>query len=428
MNYQQALTYLYERLPMFQRVGAVAFKKDLGNTRRLLEALGNPQNSFKSVHIAGTNGKGSSAHALASILQSAGYKTGLYTSPHLKEFTERIRINGTEVSPEFVGQFVTEHQDLIEAINPSFFEVTVAMAFQHFASEAVDIAIIETGLGGRLDSTNVIDPLVSLITMIGYDHADLLGNTLQAIAGEKAGIIKPGRPVVIGADQPDLLPVFEAKAQEEGAPLKIMRQMRVVTGEQGVFHQDFEVLETNKPAMTLRTDITANYFLKNIPGIWGVISELKGQGFDIDDEAIRSGFANIKIQTGLKGRWQIIREKPLVVADVSHNEPGMAQLLDQVSLVPRKRLHLIIGMVRDKDISGVLNLLPKEATYYFTQSSVPRSLPASDLRMQADAMGLPGKSFDNVNEALKEAEKNAHSDDFILICGSTFVVAEIDHL
>ncbi len=262
MNYQQALTYLYERLPMFQRVGAVAFKKDLGNTRRLLEALGDPQNSFKSVHIAGTNGKGSSAHALASILQSAGYKTGLYTSPHLKEFTERIRINGTEVSPEFVGQFVTQHQGLIEAINPSFFEVTVAMAFQYFASEAVDIAIIETGLGGRLDSTNVIDPLVSLITMIGYDHADLLGNTLQAIAGEKAGIIKPGRPVVIGADQPDLLPVFEAKAQEEGAPLKIMRQMRVVTGEQGVFHQDFEVLETNKPAMTLRTDITANYFLK----------------------------------------------------------------------------------------------------------------------------------------------------------------------
>jgi len=428
MNYQQALTYLYERLPMFQRVGAVAFKKDLGNTRRLLEALGDPQNSFKSVHIAGTNGKGSSAHALASILQSAGYKTGLYTSPHLKEFTERIRINGTEVSPEFVGQFVTQHQGLIEAINPSFFEVTVAMAFQYFASEAVDIAIIETGLGGRLDSTNVIDPLVSLITMIGYDHADLLGNTLQAIAGEKAGIIKPGRPVVIGADQPDLLPVFEAKAQEEGAPLKIMRKMRVVTGEQGVFHQDFEVLETNKPAMTLRTDITANYFLKNIPGIWGVISELKGQGFDIDDEAIRSGFANIKIQTGLKGRWQIIREKPLVVADVSHNEPGMAQLLDQVSLVPRKRLHMIIGMVRDKDISGVLNLLPKEATYYFTQSSVPRSLPASDLRMQAEAMGLPGKSFDNVNEALKEAEKNAHSDDFILICGSTFVVAEIDHL
>lgn len=428
MNYQQALTYLYERLPMFQRVGAVAFKKDLGNTRRLLEALGDPQNSFKSVHIAGTNGKGSSAHALASILQSAGHKTGLYTSPHLKEFTERIRINGTEVSPEFVGQFVTEHQGLIEAINPSFFEVTVAMAFQYFASEAVDIAIIETGLGGRLDSTNVIDPLVSLITMIGYDHADLLGNTLRAIAGEKAGIIKPGRSVVIGADQPDLLPVFEAKAQEVGAPLKIMHKMRVVTGEQGIFHQDFEVLETNKSAMTLRTDITANYFLKNIPGIWGVISELKGQGFDIDEEAIRSGFANIKIQTGLKGRWQMIRQKPLVVADVSHNEPGMAQLLDQVSLVPRKRLHLIIGMVRDKDISGVLNLLPKEATYYFTQSSVPRSLPASDLRMQAEAMGLPGKSFDNVNEALKEAEKNAHSDDFILICGSTFVVAEIDHL
>ncbi len=428
MNYQQALTYLYERLPMFQRVGAVAFKKDLGNTRRLLEALGDPQNSFKSVHIAGTNGKGSSAHALASILQSAGYKTGLYTSPHLKEFTERIRINGSEVSPEFVGQFVTQHQGLIEAINPSFFEVTVAMAFQYFASEAVDIAIIETGLGGRLDSTNVIDPLVSLITMIGYDHADLLGNTLPAIAGEKAGIIKPGRPVVIGADQPDLLSVFEAKAREVGAPLKIMRQMRVVTGEQGVFHQDFEVLETNKPAMTLRTDITANYFLKNIPGIWGVISELKGQGFDIDEEAIRSGFANIKTQTGLKGRWQMIRQKPLVVADVSHNEPGMAQLLDQVSLVPRKRLHMIIGMVRDKDISGVLNLLPKEATYYFTQSSVPRSLPASDLRMQAEAMGLPGKSFDNVNEALKEAEKNANSDDFILICGSTFVVAEIDHL
>ncbi|MEQ8581380.1 MAG: folylpolyglutamate synthase/dihydrofolate synthase family protein [Marinoscillum sp.] len=428
MDYQQALTYLYERLPMFQRVGAVAFKKDLGNTVRLLEALGNPQNNFKSVHVAGTNGKGSSAHALASILQSAGYKTGLYTSPHLKEFTERIRLNGGEVSQDFVGQFVSQHQGLIEDINPSFFEVTVAMAFKYFASEEVDIAIIETGLGGRLDSTNVIDPLVSLITMIGYDHADLLGNTLPAIAAEKAGIIKPGRPVVIGANQPDLLSVFKAKAREVGAPLKTMDKMRVVTGDQGVFHQNFEVSEPGEPAMEYRTDITANYFLKNIPGVLGVVHELRGLGFTIEKGAIKQGFAQIKSQTGLKGRWQMIGQSPMVVADVSHNEPGVAQLLEQVSLVPRRRLHLIIGMVRDKDISGVLKLLPKEATYYFTQSSVPRSLPAVDLRLQAEVLGLLGDRFINVNQALKEAEKNAHSDDFILICGSTFVVAEIEHL
>lgn len=430
MDYQQSLDYLYERLPMFQRMGAAAIKKDLTNTLKLLNAMGNPHRQFRSVHIAGTNGKGTSAHTLAAVLQSAGYKTGLYTSPHLQSFTERIRIDGKEVARDFVADFVTHHRQLIEQVNPSFFEVTVVMAFEYFAREAVDIAIIETGLGGRLDSTNVIDPLVCLITMIGNDHADLLGNTLVEIAGEKAGIIKPGVPVVIGADQPDLLHVFANKAAELNAPLSTVRGFSVREISRDLTSQSFDLLKGGTMLQAgLCTDITASYFLKNVPGIFLVVKELEKKGFEVSEPAFREALGRVKEISGLKGRWQVIGENPLVVADVSHNEPGIALLMEQVSQTLRGKLHLILGMVKDKDIRKVLSLLPVEnCTFYFTQSGVPRSLSAVAFREQAVHTGLSGEAYENVNAAIREAKKNAKSEDLILICGSTFVVAEIENL
>ncbi len=428
MNYEQVLTYLYERLPMFQREGKGAFKKDLTNTIALLDGLGNPHRHFKSIHIAGTNGKGSSAHALAAILQAAGYKTGLYTSPHLKSFTERVRINGVEISESYVADFVTENQQLIERINPSFFEVTVALAFKYFADKKVDIAIIETGLGGRLDSTNVIKPILSLITMIGYDHADMLGNTLEEIAGEKAGIIKAGTPVVIGANQPGLNHVYQGKASAVKAPL-YFADVTVNQTAESLIHQSFD-LERNKETILsgLETDITARYFLKNIPGIYKCVEILNQVGLDISESHLRKGIASIKKSTGLKGRWQILNETPLIIADVSHNEPGIAVLIDQINMHVSGQLHLVIGMVKDKDVESILNLFPKGANYYFTQSSVPRSLSANELQHQAEKLGVSGKSFSDVNDAIKNARKNASNTDLILVCGSTFVVAEIDGL
>jgi dihydrofolate synthase/folylpolyglutamate synthase len=428
MNYEQVLTYLYERLPMFQRQGKVAFKKDLTNTIALLEGLGNPHRSFKSIHIAGTNGKGSSAHALASVLQAAGYKTGLYTSPHLKSFTERVRVNGAEINEAYVTEFVTTNQQLIEQINPSFFEVTVALAFKYFADQKVDLAIIETGLGGRLDSTNVLKPILSLITMIGYDHADLLGNTLEEIAGEKAGIIKSGTPVIIGADQPSLNHVYQEKASTVKAPLYFADTIVNQTAE-SLVHQSFDLERDTELILTsVETDITARYFLKNIPGLYKCVEILNQIGFTVSAEHFREGIATIKKSTGLKGRWQILSESPLTIADVSHNEPGIAVLLDQIKMHVSGKLHLIIGMVKDKDVESVLKLFPMEATYYFTQSSVPRSLSAVDLRQQAEKLGIIGKSFSDVNHAIEKARKNASGTDLILVCGSTFVVAEIDGL
>ena len=428
MNYEQVLTYLYERLPMFQRVGKVAFKKDLTNTIALLEALGNPQNEFKSVHIAGTNGKGSSAHALASILQSAGYKTSLYTSPHLKSFTERVRLNGEEIPEEYVAQFVTDNQQHIERINPSFFEVTVALAFKYFADQQVDIAIIETGLGGRLDSTNVITPLVSLITMIGFDHADMLGDTLEKIAGEKAGIIKSGIPVVIGAKQLEIAHVFEKKAGELKSPIYFAESYcesisESLTGQYFDLKVENEILLDN-----VFTDITANYFLKNIPGIYLSVQVLHQSGFTIGEEAIRAGLSAIKSKTGLKGRWQILKSEPLTIADVSHNEPGLSILIDQINHHSEGKLHLIIGMVKDKEVNKVLKMLPEQAQFYFTQSSVPRSMAATELQSRALDAGISGEAFENVNNALTVATKNAQTTDLILVCGSTFVVAEIEGL
>ena len=427
MNYQQTLDYLYGMLPMYQRIGQAAFKKDLSNTIRLCQALGNPQHKFKSVHIAGTNGKGSSAHGIAAVLQAAGYKTGLYTSPHLKNFTERIRINGIEISAQEIVDWVADHKLLIEEVKPSFFELTVAMAFGHFACERVDVAVIEVGLGGRLDSTNIIIPELSLITNIGLDHTAILGDSLPAIAAEKAGIIKPGVAVVIGEKQEETSPVFEQKALTEQSSLVYATEEFQVNKARAfavsIEHKGERWLEEVKP------DIAAAYFLRNIPGILASLMILQQKGFKkINRASIKKGLENIKELTGLKGRWQVLDQQPLVVADVSHNPDGIRQLLHQLKGETYQQLFLIIGTVNDKDINSVLGLLPKNAFYYFCEANIPRALAAEELQAQAKVHGLTGVVQQDVNAALKEARQRATAKDMILITGSTFVVAEIDEL
>jgi len=406
LTFQEALDYLYARLPMYQRVGKIAYKKDLDNTVALLKGVGNPENHFKSIHIAGTNGKGTSAHALAAILQMAGYKTGLYTSPHLLRFTERIKINGQEVSEVYVADFITNYRSLLEAVSPSFFECTVAMAFDYFAKEQVDIAVIETGLGGRLDSTNVIRPEVSLITNIGFDHTDLLGDTIEKIAGEKAGIIKVGVPVVIGADMvEDAVKVMQSTADKLGVPL----------------HRPAKFTQRIHPNWP-------PYFAKNVPGVRSVIEVLRQSGWEISDAAIEEGLANFATLTGLKGRYQRMHNKPEIIADVSHNPDGLRALLGHVRRIQQAKLHVIFGTVQDKDLKPVFAELPRDATYYWTESHVPRRLPVADLQQQARAFGLDGQAFRDVNEAKKAALAAAAPDDLILITGSTFVVAELEGL
>jgi dihydrofolate synthase/folylpolyglutamate synthase len=425
MDFQQALDYLYSRLPIFQRQGKAALKPDLSNTRKLLEALDQPQNLFKSVHIAGTNGKGTSAHALASVFQAAGYRTGLYTSPHLKNFTERIRLDGKEISADFVADFVSRMLAAIEEIKPSFFEVTVALAFDFFAREKVDLAVVETGLGGRLDSTNVLEPEVCLITSIGYDHMDLLGDTLPQIAGEKAGIIKSGTPVVIGAHQPDIASVFTEKAAAMSAPIQLNAgQFQIRKENNSVFH----IFRDGNPWLSnISRDLPADYFLLNVPGIVMTLESLIQQGWQINRTHIKSGLENIRHHTGLKGRYQVLREKPKVIADVSHNEPGLSGLFDQILKEPHRSLFLIYGTVADKDLGNIIPLLP-QAYYCWTEAQVPRKLPATQLQKRMNEQGKEGLTFANVNEALAHCLKLAGEEDLILITGSTFVVAEIENL
>lgn len=405
MTYQETLEYLFTRLPMYQHVGKVAYKKDLSNTIRLLEFLDNPQKNFKSVHIAGTNGKGTSAHGIAAILQTAGYKTGLYTSPHLKSFTERIRINGEEVSHDFVVDFVDRIKPAIEEINPSFFEITVAMAFEYFAKQQVDIAVIETGLGGRLDSTNVIVPEVSLITNIGLDHTDMLGDTLEKIAFEKAGIIKHRVPVVIGETHPDTKPVFVEKARQEKATIIFAPQ------------KDW------KPK-----SLVPSYLIKNYSGIHATIHELIKKGWKISENDISEGLDHINELTGLKGRLQIISDKPLIIADVSHNAEGLRVLFDQMNSLCEGAIHLIFGTVKEKDLRPIFETFPANATIYWTQSSVPRALAVEELAIQGIMEGKQGECFKDVNEAIRHAKGKVQPKDLILISGSTFVVAEVDGL
>lgn len=420
-NYQQTLDYLYQVLPMYQRIGASAYKADLNNTIALCHALGNPQDKFKSIHVAGTNGKGSSSHMLAAILQSAGYKTGLYTSPHLKSFTERIRINGKEIEESSVINFVNRIQPVIEEIKPSFFEITVAMAFEYFAKQKVDIAVIEVGLGGRLDSTNVIKPLVSLITNISWDHMDLLGDTLPKIAFEKAGIIKQHTPVIISQSQPEVQEVFKKKASETQSGLTFADEVYKV---KNVGSGKFVVNNST----TYQLDLVGNYQQKNLAGVLATIDVLRAAGFNISTAAVANGLSQTITLTGLKGRWQRLGDKPLVICDTGHNEAGVREVLHQISQQQYHQLHIVWGMVKGKDVTKILTMLPKTASYYFCQAQIPRAMDAHELSDQAKAFGLTGEVIPDVKQAIAIAKQHAHSSDMIFIGGSTFVVAEIDDL
>jgi dihydrofolate synthase/folylpolyglutamate synthase len=427
-TYQQTLEYIFARLPMYSRIGAAAYRADLDNTIALCNALGNPQNNFKSIHIAGTNGKGSTSHMLAAILQSAGYKTGLYTSPHLKDFRERLRLNGEMIPEAFVVDFIARINPLIEQLDPSFFEITVAMAFDYFKQEQVDVAVIEVGLGGRLDSTNIIRPELSVITNIGLDHMNMLGDTLEKIAFEKAGIIKPGIPVVVGEVKPETKPVFERRAAEDQAPLFVATEHYFVTDWHSEPHRLSITVADKKTdnRNTYHLDLQGVYQLKNLLTVLESVRQLNQNGWEISEAAVQKGLAKAKKLTGLHGRWDIIHQYPAIVLDVAHNEDGIRQLAEQIEITDHNNLHIIVGMVKDKEVERALSLLPKHASYYFTKARIPRALPEEQLAEKAAAQGLNGKHYPDVNTALKDALTHAGKNDLILICGSVFVVGEVN--
>ena len=426
MNYDQTLEYLFTQLPMFSRVGAAAYKPDLTNTIKLCEALGNPQHQFKSIHVAGTNGKGSTSHMLASILQTAGYKTGLYTSPHLVDFRERIKIDGVYCTKEFVVEFTEQIKPLVVTLQPSFFEITVAMAFSYFAKQKVDIAVIEVGLGGRLDSTNIITPEVSIITNIGLDHTQFLGDTIPQIASEKAGIIKKEVPCIISEYTKETKPVFDAAAKHTtlayGSELYTILNTNYAHDYLGV-----QVLNKKTEGIeTYQLDLNGSYQAKNIMGVLGAVGILQTKGWQISNQHIQAGLSQVKNNTGLYGRWQIIGTSPTTVVDVAHNVAGIQILLAQIALVHHQQLHIVFGMVKDKDIDSVLALLPTQATYYFTQAQIERAIDAVELQQKASEHGLTGNVYANVNEAISAAQKEAQASDLIVVCGSVFLIGEIE--
>jgi len=412
---------------MFSRIGAAAFKKDLTNTITLCKHLNDPHNRFKSIHVAGTNGKGSVSHMLAAILQTAGYKTGLYTSPHLRDFRERIKVNGEQIKDQFVIDFTENIQPLIEEIEPSFFEITVAMAFDYFAKEKVDIAVIEVGLGGRFDSTNIITPELSIITNIGWDHMNILGDSLEKIAFEKAGIVKESIPVVIGETLPETKPVFEKIAAENNAPVHYAKQKKaVLTWEWQKNELIVEVAEKGKTDhKKFHLDLPGIYQSKNLLTVLEACSVLKELNYTIDEKDIRNGLQKTKKLTGLHGRWEIIHEYPTIILDVAHNEDGIKQIIQQIELTTHHELHIVIGLVKDKEIDKVLSLLPHSAHYYFTEAQIPRALPAEILKSKAKDQNLNGEIFPDVNTAIKVARLKSHKDDLIIVCGSVFLVGEV---
>jgi len=427
MTYAETLEYLFSALPMFSRIGAAAYKTDLTNTLQICEALGNPQQNFKSIHIAGTNGKGSTSHMLAAVLQTAGYKTGLYTSPHLKDFRERIKINGIRCDERFVIDFVQKVTPLIGHIQPSFFEITVAMAFTYFAEQNIDVAVIEVGLGGRLDSTNIIIPELSVITNIGWDHTNLLGDSLEKIAFEKAGIIKQNIPVVIGETLPETKHVFETIATEKNAPIIFAAHERYVADWQYQHHElNITVVNNhNDEHKMYALDLPGVYQTKNIITVLEAVHQLQKLGWDIAENNIKHGLALTKKITGLHGRWEVIHYNPTIVLDVGHNEDGVKQIAEQLELTTYNQLHIIIGMVKDKAVEKVLSYLPKTATYYFTKAQIPRALDENELAEKAAAIGLQGNTYSDVNIALRQALQHAHTEDLILVCGSVFLVGEV---
>lgn len=426
-TYAQTLDYLYSALPMFSKLGESAYKKDLHNTLALCAYIGNPQNQFKTIHVAGTNGKGSTSHMLAAIFQAAGYKTGLYTSPHLKDFRERIKVNGQVCSEEFVVSFTDAIEPMIQEISPSFFEITVAMAFDYFAKQAVDIAIIEVGLGGRLDSTNIIDPELSIITNIGYDHMNLLGNRLEEIAFEKAGIIKHGKPVVIGESLTETKPVFIAKADSYHAPIYFAKDhFQIIDFKPKSGH--LEILVRNlrhQEEHAYELDLPGYYQTKNLLTVLTAVEQLQILGWKLEPSTVIHALKQVKKLTGLHGRWEVIADHPLTVLDVGHNEDGIKEIVKQIELTGKQTIHIVMGMVKDKAIDNALQLLPKHAQYYFTKAAIPRALNESILQEHAASYGLIGNHYATVSEAFAAAKHHASKDDLILVCGSVFVVAEV---
>jgi dihydrofolate synthase/folylpolyglutamate synthase len=422
MNYTQAIDYLFNSLPMFSRIGASAYKEGLDNTLALDEYFSHPHKKFKTIHVAGTNGKGSVSHLLAACLQKAGYKTGLYTSPHLKDFRERIRIDGEMITEQFVVDFTNENRPFFDKINPSFFEMTVLMAFDYFAKNKVDIAVIEVGLGGRLDSTNIISPELSIITNISFDHMNLLGNTLEKIAIEKAGIIKPQTPVVIGEAKDEVKAVFEKKATAEKCDIffaqeytSVMPAATKIAGKQVFDCDGFE---------NLSVGLLGIYQQKNVATVLTAIKILNQKGFNISEKSIREGFDNVVESTGLLGRWQILQTNPLIICDTGHNEAGISYVVKQLASIPYNQLHMIIGVVNDKDIEKILSLLPQNAIYYFTRAAIPRALDEKELQEKASTHHLLGKCFHTVKESINAAKLAANEDDVIFIGGSNFIVAD----
>ena len=401
MTYQKTLDYLFAKLPMYQREGGIAYKEDIGNIIEAAKHLNNPHKKFKSIHIAGTNGKGSVAHMLASILQEVGYKTGLYTSPHLKDFRERIKINGQMITEQKVIDFVLENKHLFERLEMSFFEMTVALAFDYFAKEKVDIAVIETGLGGRLDSTNIINPELCIITNIGLDHTNLLGNSIEEIAMEKAGIIKKETAIIIGKEQVETKSVFKKISATKNAPLYFAEKIAV-----------------------FNTDLKGNYQEENICTTVSAIKQLQGLGWNISDKNIKKGLGKVVKNTGILGRWQTLSESPKIICDVGHNKDGIKEIVKQLNKLEYKKLHFVYGTVNDKNFDKILSLLPKDAKYYFCKPNIQRGLSAEDLQRKAKKYQLLGNAFDSVDNAICRAKENQKKEDILFIGGSTFVVAE----
>ena len=425
MTYQEAIEYLYAATPVFQQVGTTAYKPGLETTHTLDTHYGHPHRCYRTIHVGGTNGKGSTSHTIAAVLQAAGYRVGLFTSPHLLDFRERIRVNGEMVSEDFVCRFVEEAKPLIEERSPSFFEITTLMAFDYFRQAQVDFAVIEVGLGGRLDCTNIISPIASVITSISKDHTQLLGDTLEAIAREKAGIIKPHTPVIIGrGESPEVREVFVKKAAEEEAP--------IIFAEEAV-HIKAQTPDFPGQCFTLEGEEALPYYLglgglvqrDNFRAIYATIQELRSQGIAISEEAFRDGLRNVVSLTGLRGRWEVLSEHPTLICDTAHNEDGVRYIVEQLRSLQRP-LHIIFGMVNDKDIRGVLQRLPKEARYYFTAASVPRALAPEDLQALAEQYGLQGVTYPNVHEALIAAQKAANPDtDVLFVGGSNFLISDL---
>lgn len=428
MNYKAAVEYLYTHLPMFSKTGLAALKMDLGNTLTICSHLNHPETKFKSIHIAGTNGKGSVSHMLASILQEQGYKTGLYTSPHLEDFRERIKVNGKMIPEAAVVDFTQRITPLIEAIKPSFFEVTVGMAFEYFAQQEVEIAVIETGLGGRLDSTNVIQPIVSVITNISFDHVQILGDTLEKIAAEKAGIIKPNTPVIIGKTQPETQSVFEQKALTEKASIRFADKIWSSTIiEDHPSTLAIHLFKTNNnEQLTYHSPLAGSYQQENIITVRVTTDLLRELNLPVSEQSIQNGIKNVILNTGLHGRWETISTSPLIILDVAHNADGVKKMLEQLKRFKFQTLYLVVGISADKDVNEVLSLLPKHAQYAFTKANLPRALDPIQLKEMASNHQLNGVCFEHVNDAIQHFKKRANKEDLILVCGSIFVVGEVD--